>query len=101
MGQSSKDTDMGSLDKGPDKATESLSGTQREKAILMDAECFRKATERGEQTFTLVEHDPTAPKTILHWIKLNWDTAPIEKLRDAFEDALSMKTSTIPKRSAD
>jgi hypothetical protein len=74
---------------------------QRELSIKMDAECHSKAIARGEQTFTLVEHDPTSPLTILEWIKLNWYTAPIGKLRDAFEDALCMKASTIEKRAAD
>lgn len=74
---------------------------QRRRAIEQDGECFRKARERGEQTFTLVEHDPTAPYTILEWIRLNWATAPDAKLRDAFEDALAMRASSIPKRPAD
>lgn len=74
---------------------------QRETAIKMDSECYAKARERGQQTFTLVEQDVTAPKCILEWIRLNWDTAPISKLRDAFEDALCMKASTIEKKHAD
>jgi hypothetical protein len=74
---------------------------QAELAKKMDRKCFDKAVARGEQTFTLVEHDPTAPLTILEWIKLNWKTAPVEKLRDAFEDALAMEHSTIAKRAAD
>jgi hypothetical protein len=73
----------------------------REVAKKMDHQCFEKAAKRGEQTFTLVEHDPTAPRTILRWIELNWETAPVAKLRDAFEDALAMQHSPIAKRPAD
>ena len=74
---------------------------QRELSQKMDDECHVKAKERGQQTFTLVEQDASAPKTILFWIILNWDTCPIAKLRDAFEDALCMKASTVPKKHAD
>lgn len=66
-----------------------------------DAECFRKAEQRGELTFTVVERDPTAAKTILFWIMENLDSAPAEKLRDAFEGALAMRFSQIPKKVAD
>jgi hypothetical protein len=74
---------------------------QRELAKKMDSACFEKARKHGEQTFTVVEHDPTAPLTILKWIELNWYTAPVAKLRDAFEDALAMQHSPIAKRPAD
>lgn len=74
---------------------------QKELAKKMDNQCYQKALARGEQTFTVVEHDPTAALTILEWIKLNWKTAPVPKLRDAFEDALAMEHSEVPKRYAD
>lgn len=74
---------------------------QRDLAVKMDNKCYDKARARGEQTFTLIERDPTAPRTILRWIELNWDTASISKLRDAFEDALCMKASKITKKYPD
>lgn len=74
---------------------------QRELAIKMDKDCYDKAVARGQQTFTVVEQDITAPMVILRWIELNWETAPISKLRDAFEDALCMKASKIAKKHAD
>lgn len=70
--------------------------TQREKAIAMDNTCFQKAQERGQQTFTLVAQDKSAPRTILFWIMENFEDTPVEKLRDAFEDALAMRE--YPKR---
>lgn len=74
---------------------------QRAIAIKQDAECFRKASVKGLQTFTLIETDPTSPDTILFWIWLNLRTAPVTKLRDAFEDAISMLESDTPKKNAD
>lgn len=70
--------------------------TQRERAIAMDKACFHRAQERGQQTFTLVAQDKSAPKTILFWIMENFEHTPVEKLRDAFEDALAMREH--PKR---
>lgn len=80
---------------GPPGFEEKLAARKR------DAECFRKAEARQELTFTVVEHDPTGPRTILFWIMENFDTAPAEKLRDAFEGALGMQFSQIPKKRAD
>jgi hypothetical protein len=56
-----------------------------------DTACFEKARTRGQQTFTLVAQDLTGPATIAEWIKLNIETAPAPKLRDALEDALRMR----------
>jgi len=56
-----------------------------------DALAFTKAKTRGEETFTLVEQDRTSPRTILFWIGENFETAPPEKLREAFERAMRMK----------
>ncbi len=78
-----------------------ISSQQRNRAILEDADCFQKARERGEQTFTLVERDITSPRTIAFWIMENIDHASPEKLRDAMNDALAMRFSVIPKRYAD
>jgi hypothetical protein len=80
---------------GPPGFEEKLAARKR------DAECFRKAEARGELTFTVTERDPTSPKTILFWIMENFETAPAEKLRDAFEGALGMQFSQIQKKRAD
>lgn len=66
-----------------------------------DQNCYEKAKARGQLTFTVVEQDASAPETILAWIGLNLLTAPIPKLRDAFETMLAMRASTIQKKSAD
>jgi len=74
---------------------------QRMRSRKMDTECQRKAVERGQMTFTIVEQDKTAPETILAWIFFNLHTAPAEKLRDAFEDMMVMLFSPIDKKNAD
>jgi hypothetical protein len=56
-----------------------------------DHGCHERARARGQQTFTLVAQDPTAPAVIAEWIKHNIETAPEEKLRDALEEALIMR----------
>lgn len=56
-----------------------------------DTQVHAKAKARGQETFTLVAQDRTAPRTILYWIQENFETAPPEKLRNAFERALRMR----------
>ncbi len=56
-----------------------------------DTKVYAKARNRGQETFTLVGQDRTSPRTILFWIGENFETAPPEKLRDAFERALRMR----------
>ena len=56
-----------------------------------DTKVYTKAKNRGQETFTLVAQDRTSPRTILFWIGENFETAPPEKLRDAFERALRMR----------
>ncbi len=56
-----------------------------------DTRVHAKAKNRGQETFTLVAQDRTSPRTILFWIGENFETAPPEKLRDAFERALRMR----------
>jgi hypothetical protein len=56
-----------------------------------DRNCFVRAKQRGQLTFTLVAQDITAPTTIAEWIKLNIETAPAEKLREALDDAIAMR----------
>lgn len=43
-----------------------------------------------EEIFVLRAKDMSSPKVILHWIAKNLETAPKEKLREAFECALRM-----------
>jgi hypothetical protein len=74
---------------------------ERRGLMLADDKCHEKAKLRGQLTFTLVEQDPTAGETILEWIKLNWRTAPVPKLRDAFEKALAMAYPQVPQKNAD
>jgi hypothetical protein len=56
-----------------------------------DVQCFTKARDRGQHTFTLVAQDRTSPRTIAFWILENIETAPPQKLFDALEDALTMR----------
>lgn len=56
-----------------------------------DARCFVKAKSRGQKTFTVVEQDATTVKTIAHWIYLNIETAPADKLHDALDSAIAMR----------
>ena len=75
---------------------------QREHAKKMDYRCAEKARSRNQQTCTLVEQDATSPRVILFWIMENFDgKVPPEKLRDAFEDALAIVYSEVPKKRAD
>lgn len=74
---------------------------QRKRAMAMDNTCFEKAKARGQQTFTVVEQDQSAPFVILEWIRLNFNTCPPDKLKDAFMDALAMRFSATPKKCAD
>lgn len=52
--------------------------------------CLGKASD-DEMLFVLRAQDITAPHTILEWIKLNFHNCPEDKLREAFECALTMK----------
>lgn len=56
-----------------------------------DAKVFKKAQSRNQRTWTVVEQDITAVKTIAHWIYLNIETAPDDKLRTALEEILVMR----------
>lgn len=65
-----------------------------------DDACHAKAKARGQRTFTLVEQDLSTVKTIAHWIYLNIETAPAEKLREALEDCITMRDFS-PRKEAD
>jgi hypothetical protein len=56
-----------------------------------DTQVHAKAKNRGQRTFTLVEQDASAVKTIAHWIYLNIETAPPDKLHEALEDCILMR----------
>lgn len=56
-----------------------------------DAAVFKRAQERGQRTWTLVEQDQTAVPTMAHWIYLNILTAPPNKLRQVLEECLRMR----------
>lgn len=56
-----------------------------------DTTCHAKAKARGQQTFTLVAQDASAVKTIAHWIYLNIETCPAEKLHQAIDDCVAMR----------
>lgn len=56
-----------------------------------DTQCHARAKQRGQRTFTLVEQDASAVKTIAHWIYLNIETAPEEKLHEALNSCILMR----------
>lgn len=56
-----------------------------------DSTCYAKARQRGQKTFTIVEQDAAAVKTIAHWIYLNIETCPAPKLRQALEDCIAFR----------
>lgn len=52
-----------------------------------------------EIIFVLKETDETAPWIILEWIRENIHTAPEDKLRSAFEQALAMRKADDKRRA--
>lgn len=73
---------------------------QKQIARQMDDKCYKKAKERGQQTFTLVAQDRSSPRVICEWIKENIETEPEEKLVDALLDAIAMRENP-NRKSAD
>lgn len=67
---------------------------------LSDAECFRKASERGDATFTVVGQDRSSPRVICEWIKENIETCPEDKLHEALNRAIVMRNKHY-RRAAD
>jgi hypothetical protein len=67
---------------------------------VSDQECFDKAKQRGDATFTVVGQDFTAPATICEWIKLNIETAPPAKLYAALDRAITMRAQ-LNRKAAD
>jgi len=64
--------------------------TERQ-AMESEPQCIEKAMKRGDTMFTLVGQDVTAPAVLCEWIKLNIESAPPDKLRNALEQALKMR----------
>jgi len=64
-----------------------------------DGLCFLKARSRHERTFTLVEHDATAPQCIRDWAALNYKNAPV-KANKACQIASEWEDSQVTKRIA-
>lgn len=58
-----------------------------------DNECFRKARERDDDTFTLVGQDRSSPRVVCEWIKENIETAPAHKLLEALDCAIAMRNA--------
>lgn len=56
----------------------------------LDTQCHARAKLRGQETFTLVEQDLSAPTVLIEWIKQNIEHPETSdaKLRQAFEAAL-------------
>ena len=58
---------------------------------LTDKNCFDKAQQRGDQTFTLVGRDMSSPCVICEWIKENIETCSEDKLHEALNRAIAMR----------
>ena len=79
-----------------------MARTSKEAQIQHDQTCYEKARRRGQRTFTLVEQDRSAARTVLFWIMENLNTAPQSKLEDAFEDVMGFQfTQGVDKKNAD
>lgn len=59
---------------------------------LSDKSCFDKAQARGDQTFTVVGRDMSSSRVICEWIKENIETCPEDKLHEALNRAIAMRT---------
>lgn len=76
--------------------------TDRYRQQTMDSQCFTKAKERNQLTFTLVEQDILAVGVIGEWIKQGIILGvPREKLHDALDDACNMRDSGVVKKVPD
>lgn len=58
--------------------------------------CLAKAKD-NEMLFVLRAQDASAPIVVLEWIKLNFNTCPTNKLREAFECCLEMRDNSTQK----
>lgn len=57
-----------------------------------DSVVHARAKQRGQRTFTLVEQDRSAVECIAYWILQNIHTAPPEKLHDALQRCIDMRS---------
>ena len=53
-------------------------------------ECWNHAKD-DEPVFVLRGQDVSSPNVVMEWISLNINTAPEEKLREAFECVMAMR----------
>lgn len=60
--------------------------------------CLAKAKD-DEMLFILRAQDISSPIVVLEWMKLNFETCPEDKLREAFNCALEMKRQNVRKRA--
>ena len=67
--------------------------------IEYDNSCLNQAGE-NEFIFVLRGKDTSSPLVVLEWIKLNFETASKDKLKEAFNTALNMR-ETIKRKIAD
>jgi hypothetical protein len=58
--------------------------------------CIRKAAD-DEPLFVLRAQDQSSPSVVMYWISCNFLNAPEDKLREAFELAISMRKWPIQK----
>lgn len=67
-----------------------------------DTQCHARAKNRGQETFTLVEQDDSAPEVICEWIKQNIRTCTRAKLEEALDSAIKWaQESKVGKKHAD
>jgi hypothetical protein len=52
--------------------------------------CWKNAKE-DEPVFVLRGQDVSSPNVVMEWINLNINTAPVEKLQEAFDCVLAMR----------
>ena len=64
---------------------------------LTDYACFEKAQKRNDDTFTVVGQDRSAPIVICEWIKQNVETCPEDKLHEALNRAIKMRSNAFRK----
>ena len=60
--------------------------------LSRDLKTVLAAKEKGERTFSLRSQDISSPEVIAFWIMKNILTAPAEKLHQALDDAIEMRS---------
>jgi len=71
----------------------------KQEEVENDDSCLNQA-EDNEFIFVLRGKDISSPLVVLEWIKLNFETAPKDKLKEAFNCALNM-LETVRRKTAD